>query len=64
MARKRRAPYLQYKTSVSVAPVTRWVSMVPECQCGVVFLRHKASVSTDLGFCTPGNIIIAAFVNG
>ena len=64
MARKRRAPYLQYKTSVSVAPVTWRVSMVPECQYGVVFLRDKAIVSTDLGFCTPGNIIIAAFVNG
>ena len=38
--------------------------MVPECQYGVGFLRDKASVSTDLGFCTPGNIIIAAFVNG
>ena len=64
MARKRRAPYLQYQTSVSVVPVTRRVSMVPECHYGVVSLQDKASVSTDLGFCTPGNIIIAAFVNG
>ena len=64
MARKRRTPYLQYKTSVSVVPVTRRVSMVPEFQYGVVFLRDKASVSTDLGFCTPGQGRRKQFLTG
>lgn len=35
------------------------VSMVLECQHGIVFLWDKASVSTDLWFYTPGNLILA-----